>query len=150
MVEAMSAATKLDRIGDFQKLPPVLASSPPSQNLKFEREEWSLFRTVEGLQQKAGVAKQAGLAYSCTVGRYPDGTVGEVFLNNHKSNSASDANAKDAAIVAGLALQHGVSLETIQRALLRDSHGRPTTPVGHALDIIVEQEAAEANAGAVR
>jgi hypothetical protein len=28
-----------------------------SQNLKFEREDWSLFRTVEGLQQKAGVAK---------------------------------------------------------------------------------------------
>jgi hypothetical protein len=25
--------------------------------LKFEREDWSLFRTVEGLQQKAGVAK---------------------------------------------------------------------------------------------
>jgi hypothetical protein len=43
--------------GDFQKLPPALASSPPSQNLKFEREDWSLFRTVEGLQQKAGVAK---------------------------------------------------------------------------------------------
>jgi hypothetical protein len=25
--------------------------------LKFEREDWSLFRAVEGLQQKAGVAK---------------------------------------------------------------------------------------------
>jgi hypothetical protein len=54
---AMSATTQLDRIDDFQKLPAVLASSPPSQNLKFEREDWSLFRTVEGLQQKAGVAK---------------------------------------------------------------------------------------------
>jgi hypothetical protein len=42
-------------IGDFQKLPPALASSTPSQNLKFEREDWSLFRTVEGLQQRAGV-----------------------------------------------------------------------------------------------
>ena len=31
--------------------------SPAPQNLKFEREDWSLFRTVEGLQQKAGVAK---------------------------------------------------------------------------------------------
>jgi len=47
----------LDRIGNFQKSAPRLASSPPSQNLKFEREDWSLFRTVEGLQQKAGVAK---------------------------------------------------------------------------------------------
>jgi hypothetical protein len=42
---------------DFQKSPAALTSSPPSENLKFEREDWSLFRTVEGLQQKAGVAK---------------------------------------------------------------------------------------------
>src|SRR2546421_8326367 len=34
-----------------------LASSPALGDLKFEREDWSLFRTVEGLQQKAGVAK---------------------------------------------------------------------------------------------
>src|SRR5262249_54777550 len=32
-------------------------SQPASQNLKFEREDWALFRTVEGLQQKAGVPK---------------------------------------------------------------------------------------------
>jgi hypothetical protein len=47
---------------DFEKPPPVLTApvltgSPPAENLKFEREDWSLFRTVEGLQQKAGVAK---------------------------------------------------------------------------------------------
>src|SRR5580704_14342897 len=78
----------------------------------------------------------AGLRYTCTVGRFADGSVGEVFLNNHKSNSASDANARDSAIVASLALQHGVPLETIRRALLRDSQGRPSTPLGAALNII--------------
>jgi len=36
----------------------ALASRPASQNLKFEREDWSLFRTVEGLQQRAGVPKR--------------------------------------------------------------------------------------------
>jgi hypothetical protein len=81
----------------------------------------------------------AGLRYTCTVGRYPDGTIGEVFLNNHKSNSASDANARDAAIVCSLALQNGVPIETIRRALLRDSHGRPSTPLGAALDIIAAE-----------
>jgi hypothetical protein len=78
----------------------------------------------------------AGLRYTATVGRYQDGTVGELFLNNHKSNSASDANARDSAIVASLAIQHGVPIETIRRALLRDSQGRPNTPLGTALDII--------------
>jgi hypothetical protein len=78
----------------------------------------------------------AGLKYTCTVGRYSDGRIGELFLNNHKSNSASDANARDAAIVCSLALQNGVPLETIRRALLRDSQGRPSTPLGTVLDII--------------
>ena len=32
-----------------------MPSLPAPENLKFEREDWSLFRTVEGLQQKAGV-----------------------------------------------------------------------------------------------
>src|SRR5262249_23920933 len=40
---------------DFQKSTPELASSPAQQFLKFEREDWALFRTANGLQQKAGV-----------------------------------------------------------------------------------------------
>jgi hypothetical protein len=43
---------------DFQESASGLASSPSAQNLKFEREDWSLFRTIEGLQQRAGVPKQ--------------------------------------------------------------------------------------------
>src|SRR5262245_40707556 len=82
----------------------------------------------------------AGLRYTATVSRFADGRVGEVFLNNHKSNSASDANARDSAIVASLALQHGVPLETIRGALLRDSHGRAGTPLGAALDLIADRE----------
>jgi Topoisomerase 6 subunit A/Spo11, Toprim domain len=42
----------------FQKSDPELPSSPPVQNLKFEREDWALFRTIEGLQQRAGVPKE--------------------------------------------------------------------------------------------
>jgi hypothetical protein len=34
-----------------------LAAGENQPNLKFEREDWSLFRTIEGLQQKAGVSK---------------------------------------------------------------------------------------------
>jgi hypothetical protein len=40
---------------DFQNPHARLASSPAPQILKFEREDWSLFRTLEGLQQRAGV-----------------------------------------------------------------------------------------------
>jgi hypothetical protein len=84
----------------------------------------------------------AGLRYTCSVSRFLDGSVGEVFLQNHKPGSQSDFNARDAAIVTSLALQHGVPLETICRALLRDSRGRPSTPLGCALDRIAADDGA--------
>ena len=42
---------------DFQNSTADLASLLPAQNLKFQRADWTLFRTVEGLQQCAGVTK---------------------------------------------------------------------------------------------
>ena len=80
----------------------------------------------------------AGLSYTCTVGRFADGQIGELFLQNHKPGSQSDANARDAAVAASLALQFGCPLETLRRALLRDPMGRPSTPLGAALDLIGE------------
>lgn len=77
-----------------------------------------------------------GLKYTCSVGRFADGRTGELFLNNHKSNSAADTNARDAAIAFSFAVQHGADAESIRRALSRDSQGRATGPLGAALDAI--------------
>lgn len=81
-----------------------------------------------------------GQRYRITIGRHADGTIGEIFLQNFKPGSQSDSNARDAAVAASLALQHGCPLETLQRALLRDSHGRPSTPLGAAVDLLHELE----------
>jgi hypothetical protein len=78
-----------------------------------------------------------GLRYICTVGRYPSGEIGELFLSNHKPDSAADLNARDCAIVCSIALQFGADLETIRNGLCRDGHGRPSGPLGAALDAIV-------------
>src|SRR5262245_32775042 len=53
----------------------------------------------------------AGLPYTCTVGRFADGRLAEVFLSNHKSNSAADTAARDAAIAFSFAVQHGADRE---------------------------------------
>jgi len=82
----------------------------------------------------------AGLAYTVTIGRFPDGRVGEIFLQNHKPGSQSDSNARDAAVAASLALQHRCPLDTLRRALLRDSQGRASTPLGVALDLLAEDD----------
>ena len=79
-----------------------------------------------------------GLRYVCTVGRFADGMIGELFLSNHKLNSTADTSARDAAIVFSFAVQHGADLEKIRQALSRDSAGRPTGPLGAALDRICE------------
>jgi hypothetical protein len=76
----------------------------------------------------------AGLRYTCTIGRFRDGRIAEIFLSNQKSNSAADTAARDAAIVASIALQFGANVETIRRALCRDSRGHASGPLGAALD----------------
>jgi hypothetical protein len=82
----------------------------------------------------------AGLRYVCSVGKFDDGRVGEIFLSNHKSNSAADVNARDAAIALSFALQYGADLEIIRRALCRDSQGRASGPLGAALDLLANRE----------
>ena len=77
-----------------------------------------------------------GSRYCLTVGHFPDGRPGEVFLNADRANSLLDVLASDAAILASLALQHGCSLQEITRALKRDSRGEAASPIGAALDLV--------------
>ena len=81
-----------------------------------------------------------GLSYTASIGRFPDGSLAEIFISNSKAGSHSDAAAKDAAVVCSIGLQHGVPLETIRHALLRDAHGFAASPLGCALDIISKSE----------
>jgi hypothetical protein len=77
-----------------------------------------------------------GLHYTASASWFDDGRLGEVFVGNHHADSHADACAKDAAILASLALQFGAPLDVLRRAFLRDSQGRPSTPIGCALDSI--------------
>jgi hypothetical protein len=81
--------------------------------------------------------KASGLKYTYTFSQFPDGRIGELFLNNHKSNSAADMNARDAAITFSIAVQHGADPEVIRRALCRDANGKASGPLGVALDDIL-------------
>ena len=77
-----------------------------------------------------------GLRYTASVGRYADGRAAEVFLSNHKAGSQAGAIARDAAIILSFALQYGVPLDEVRKALLRDGQGRASTPIGAALDLL--------------
>jgi hypothetical protein len=80
--------------------------------------------------------------YTATISYFP-GTndLAEIFLGNGRAGSDVDAAAKDSAVVASLALQFSVPVETIRRALLRDSRGVASSPLGVALDLLAEDDA---------
>jgi ribonucleoside-diphosphate reductase alpha chain len=77
-----------------------------------------------------------GVRFEMTAGFYPDGRLGEVFLNADRANSLLDFLMSDAAILASLALQYGAPLDEIRHALKRDVRGEAASPIGTALDKI--------------
>jgi hypothetical protein len=82
-----------------------------------------------------------GFRLTVGVGRYPDGRIGELFLDNRKAGSTIGMLVRDLAIVFSIAVQHGADAEAIRRALCRDGQGRPLLPLGQALDIVISDEA---------
>src|SRR5262249_22488565 len=79
-----------------------------------------------------------GLKFTCTAGKFPDGRVSEIFLQNHKTNSSVDIAARDAGIILSFALQQGADFAAIARALSRDPRGLPTGVMGVVLDFLAE------------
>lgn len=74
--------------------------------------------------------------YHATLGYYPDGRLGEVFLSAGKTGSDVDVAARDSAIAFSFALQHGCSVETARAAFCRDEDGKPEGPLGTLLDLL--------------
>jgi hypothetical protein len=78
--------------------------------------------------------RQAGAMFHVTLGRYPDGRIGEVFITGAKAGSDLEAGLRDAAILVSLALQHGVPVATLAAAITREGDGKPSTVIGAMLD----------------
>ncbi|MCC8961727.1 hypothetical protein H8A95_05175 [Bradyrhizobium sp. Pear76] len=81
-----------------------------------------------------------GILVKVTVGYKPDGQIGEIFLNADRSDSMLDVLMSDAAIIASIALQYGVSVRQLAHAIKRDRFGIASSPIGAALDRISSPE----------
>jgi len=75
-------------------------------------------------------------SFSVTIGFYPSGEVGEVFIDGGKTGQDVQSTARDAAVVLSLALQHGVSPETIRHAVTRGASEGPASILGAVVDFI--------------
>ena len=92
------------------------------------------------LQQRRGPIavelEHAGHHFRMQIGCFPDGALGEVFLDTTKQNSDLDAFAADAAILVSLLLQHGATPAEIGHALWRSPNGAPASLIGAAVDAL--------------
>lgn len=77
-----------------------------------------------------------GLRYTCGVGFFDDGSIGELFLSTDKPGSQAETVARDAAVVASIALQFGTPISVLRHAVTRDDAGAAAGPLGRALDLI--------------
>jgi hypothetical protein len=77
-----------------------------------------------------------GARFIVTVGFFPDGRSGEVFINGERPGSGLDSLAHDASIILSVGLQHGANVQTIRHALLKDADGGPVTLVAAALSAL--------------
>jgi hypothetical protein len=83
------------------------------------------------------------LRFTVTASPFDDSTPAEIFIQNHKAESAAGIMASDSAIAASLALQYGCPPETLRRALSRDARGKASGPLGVALDQLAAMDAAD-------
>ena len=77
-----------------------------------------------------------GIRYTVGIGRFPTGDLAEIFINAPKTGTAAAVAAQDAAIAASLALQFGCPVETLRKALTRNSDGSAAGLLGAALDLL--------------
>ncbi len=88
-------------------------------------------RQTETFEIRAGYQ-----VYTASIGFYPDGRIGEVFLAGAKVGTDTDVAVKDAAILLSMGIQHGCPLAAFREAMQRNSHGKPEGLMGVLLDAL--------------
>jgi hypothetical protein len=77
-----------------------------------------------------------------SVGHFADGRLAEIFLNCERTSTEIETVARDSAVVASIALQHGATADEIRHALTRDRSGSASGPLGALLDLLAGEGAA--------
>jgi len=82
-----------------------------------------------------------GRRFTAGVGYFADSRLGEIFINTSgRTGDDLEVLARDAAVMASLALQFGGDVETLRRAVMRNSAGQASGPVGQLLDLLAMEK----------
>jgi len=84
--------------------------------------------------------------YVASIGYYPDGRIGDVFVRSGKAGSHSSILLLEASIALSVAFQFGARAEDMRRAMPHVSRvgdkalGEPEGPIGTLLTILAKEE----------
>lgn len=81
-----------------------------------------------------------GHAFYAMLSVFESGALAENILSVGKPGSSLKAMARDSAILASLALQHGITTDQLRQSLTRLDNGRAAGPVGRLLDLVNEEQ----------
>jgi hypothetical protein len=105
---------------------------------------WGERRTLLGRRRSTTVnfshafsPRDPGFKYHLTAGFYPDGTLGECFINTTKISVPLEALARDAAVAISIALQYGAPINVLRDAMTKGADGKhPSSPMGAVCNIL--------------
>jgi hypothetical protein len=84
--------------------------------------------------------EREGRRYTAGISRFEDGQLAEIFMNvSGRSGGMVEVLAHDTAAAGSPCLQFGCDVETLRRALMRDSQDRASGPVGELLDLLASE-----------
>lgn len=89
-----------------------------------------------------------GRCFALSFGRFPDGSVCEVFVDPAKVASDAAEDSRDAGIMLSISLQHGVPISTLRDAVSRVEQGQPSSLTGYVLDLLAVEQ--DVNSGELR
>jgi hypothetical protein len=90
-----------------------------------------------------------GMILTATIGFAPDGRPQELFLSGAKDGSGLAAILEDASVVISVALQQGIRAAALAKSIARIPESlegpalKPASPIGAALDLLVDFEASK-------
>ena len=87
-------------------------------------------RAAETVQLEHG-----GTRFTVTIGFYPDGRPGEVFVHGVRTGSSLDALLADACVVVSCLLQHGIEPRELAHSMGRLGNAEPASIIGAVIDL---------------
>ena len=94
--------------------------------------------------------EHGGTRFTVTIGFYPDGRPGEVFVHGARTGSSLDALLADVCVVISCLMQHGVEPRELAHSMGRLGNAEPASIIGAVIDLAAAMSQASKASGEVR